>query len=72
MRFFVLSIFAGILVSLFSALRFMLKVPKPGDDRRQMVKALTWRVGLSLMLFVLLWVAYALGWIHPTGFARGE
>ena len=30
-----------------------------------MVKALAWRIGLSVGLFVLLIVAYSLGWIDP-------
>jgi hypothetical protein len=29
------------------------------------VKALTWRIGLSLSLFILLFVAFSLGLIHP-------
>jgi hypothetical protein len=26
---------------------------------------LTWRIGLSLLLFVLLWGAQSMGWIQP-------
>jgi hypothetical protein len=37
-----------------------------GDSDR-VVKALTWRIGLSLLLFFLLFVAFALGWIKPHG-----
>ncbi len=33
----------------------------------QVVKALTWRIILSLVLFILLFVAFAMGWIHPHG-----
>ncbi len=29
------------------------------------VKALTWRIGLSVSLFILLFVAFRLGWIQP-------
>jgi hypothetical protein len=32
-----------------------------------MVKALTWRIGLSVGLFVLLMLAYYQGWISPHG-----
>jgi len=35
-----------------------------GDSRR-MAKALAWRVGLSVTLFLLLVVGYALGLIQP-------
>ena len=29
------------------------------------VNRLTWRIGLSLVLFLLLWGAYQMGWIEP-------
>lgn len=31
----------------------------------RVIKALTWRIGLSLFVFLLLMIAYALGWITP-------
>lgn len=34
-------------------------------DPLHMVKALTWRIGLSVLLFAFLFLAYELGWIHP-------
>lgn len=34
----------------------------------KLAKALTWRISLSLGLFVLLFIAYLMGWIHPHGF----
>jgi len=37
-----------------------------------MMRALAWRVGLSVALFVGLLVAYKLGWIHPTGLPLGS
>lgn len=32
---------------------------------RSMVKALTWRISLSLILFILLIISYLMGWITP-------
>jgi len=32
-----------------------------------MMRALAWRVGLSVLLFVCVLISYKLGWIHPTG-----
>ena len=32
---------------------------------RKMVRALTWRIGLSVALFLLLMIAYYEGWITP-------
>jgi hypothetical protein len=34
-------------------------------DSRKLVRALTWRIGLSLGLFLLLMLAYFEGWITP-------
>ncbi len=51
-----------ILYSLGSALIFLVMDHGEGD---RMVKRLTWRIGLSLVLFLALWAAYQLGWIEP-------
>jgi hypothetical protein len=55
-----------LLVSIFfalgSALYYLMR-DQGGSDR--IVKALTWRIGLSLLLFVLILAAYAMGWITP-------
>jgi len=40
---------------------------KDGDGSKRMVKALTMRIGLSLVLFLLLLFAFWMGWIKPTG-----
>lgn len=32
-----------------------------------MMRALAWRVGLSVALFVCILISYKLGWIQPTG-----
>ena len=52
-----------ILYSLASSLVFLVR-DKGGGDRT--VRRLTWRIGLSIVLFVFLWAAYQLGWIEPT------
>ncbi|MFG6446942.1 DUF2909 domain-containing protein [Roseateles sp. BYS180W] len=52
----------GVLVAFTGAGYFMLK---RGADRGQMARALAWRVGLSIGLFVFILLAYALGWIEP-------
>jgi len=51
-----------ILYSLGSALIFLVKDHGEGD---RTVKRLTWRIGLSLILFLFLWVAHQMGWIKP-------
>lgn len=58
----------GIVVALASAGVFMLrrKEGQPAAPGR-MARALAWRVGLSVTLFLLVLLASQLGWIKPTG-----
>jgi hypothetical protein len=51
----------AILYSLGSALIFLVKDHGEGD---RTVKRLTWRIALSLVLFLLLWGAWKAGWIE--------
>lgn len=63
-RYVVLAFVALILASLFSSLFFLIR--DQGRSKRT-VKALTWRVGLSLGLFLLLLAGYYFGLIKPHG-----
>jgi hypothetical protein len=58
----ILIAFAAILVSLASGLVYLFK---DDHDSRRVLKSLTWRIGLSVALFVLLLLAYAAGWVEP-------
>jgi apolipoprotein N-acyltransferase len=51
-----------IVYSLGSALYYLVKDHGEGD---RTVKRLTWRIGLSLVLFLFLWLANYLGWVEP-------
>lgn len=65
--------FALILLALGIAGLAMLRGDREGEPKRHtMMHALAWRIGLSVLLFVCLLVAYALGWIHPTGLPLGR
>ncbi len=59
-------LFLAILASLGSALVMLIR-RRDGDDSRRMAKALTVRVALSVGLFMLLFVLFALGVISPHG-----
>ena len=66
MKIIIILAFVGILGALAVAGMFMLK----GDSKSKsshMARALAWRVGLSVALFVFLLLSYKLGWIQPTG-----
>ena len=58
----ILLIFLGILVSLGSALVQLVRDDRGTDG---MVRALSWRIGLSVMLFILLLLAWRAGLIAP-------
>jgi Na+-driven multidrug efflux pump len=66
-KFFIVAILAAILLSLGTALFRM--VSRKGSDDPRMVQALTWRIGLSVALFLLLMVAILMGWVTPHGIA---
>ena len=56
--------FVLILASLGSALIFLMR--DKGKSNRT-VKALAFRVGFSITLFILILIAHSQGWIEPTG-----
>lgn len=51
-----------IFFSLGSALYYLVR---DRDNSERIVKALTWRIGLSVVLFIFLFIAFAMGWITP-------
>ena len=59
----------AILASLFSALFFLMKDKGTGT---RTAKALTWRIGLSITLFILLMAGFYFGLITPTGLPTGR
>jgi len=63
--FFVIA-FIIIIFSLGSAL-FHLVNRKEQEHSNKTVKALTFRIGLSLVLFIMMYIAYATGLIKPEG-----
>jgi FtsH-binding integral membrane protein len=63
-RYVILAFVVVILAALFSGLFFMVR--DQGRSTRT-VKALTWRIGLSLALFLLLLAGYYFGLLKPHG-----
>ncbi|MCE3044397.1 MULTISPECIES: twin transmembrane helix small protein [Legionella] len=58
----ILIVMLIILFALGSGLIFLIK--DKGSTNRT-VKALSWRIGLSLALFLFLLLAFSMGWIQP-------
>lgn len=63
--------FLGIVLSLGAAGLFMVRGRQNAQDK-SMVRALTLRIGISVGVFLLLMVLWALGWIEPTGIIPGQ
>jgi hypothetical protein len=59
----VIALLISTLYALGSALFSLLR--RGDGDSERMVKALTWRIGLSLGIFILLMIGYATGLITP-------
>ncbi|AVP57036.1 DUF2909 domain-containing protein [Pulveribacter suum] len=76
MKILVALAFLAILASLASALFFMMRGSRPGDDDRKRSARMAWslalRVGLSVALFLCLLLAWKLGYIQPTGLPVGS
>lgn len=69
MKFLLVSLaFVAIIGALGAALYFMMKEGE-GDKPKtnHMARALAFRVGFSILLFVCILVAWKLGWLQPTG-----
>jgi hypothetical protein len=65
----------AILGALASAGVFMLKRLKDGDPQtadKRMARALAVRVGLSVTIFLLILLAWKMGWISPKGLPTGQ
>jgi Protein of unknown function (DUF2909) len=72
MKYYFIVAFIVIVASLASAGVYLVKDAKKNKDaseasKKRMVWALTWRIGLSVTLFLSIWLFYSLGWIKPTG-----
>jgi hypothetical protein len=73
MSYLVLLAFVAILGSLGTALYFMMRGGEEGKaPRNHMARALAFRVGFSILLFVCVLLAWKLGYIQPTGLPIGK
>jgi hypothetical protein len=75
MKYLVILAFIAIIGSLGAALVFMMRGGQPDDAdapehpprKNHMARALAFRVGFSILLFVVVLISYLMGWIQPTG-----
>lgn len=65
--------FFAVLASLGSALFFMLKDGTDGKRKTSnMARALAFRVGFSILVFICILISWKLGYIQPTGIPAGK
>jgi hypothetical protein len=68
MKYLVILAFLAIIASLGSALFFMMRDGRDGKAKtNNMARALAFRVGFSILLFVCILLAWKFGYIRPTG-----
>lgn len=76
MTYLVALAFIAILASLASALFFMLRGGGENKDAKRkssnMARALAFRIGFSVLLFICILLAWKLGYIQPTGIPAGK
>jgi len=72
MKIVIVAFLVLVLAALGGAGFFMLRRgPKDGGADKRMARTLAVRVGLSVTLFLLILLAWSLGWIHPSGIPVG-
>ena len=73
MTYFIALAFLAILASLGAALFFMMRDGHDGKPKtNRMARALAFRVGFSILVFVCILIGWKLGYIHPTGIPAGK
>ena len=81
MTYLVIVAFVAIIGSLGVALVAMLRgggadrtnnVDNQPPQKNHMARALAFRVGFSILLFVMVLISYKMGWIQPTGLPMGH
>lgn len=73
MKYVVILAFVAIIASLGCALFFMMKSQADEKSRsHKMARALALRVGISILLFICILLAWRFGYIQPGGIAPGQ
>ncbi len=73
MKYLIVFAFVGIIGALTMAGVFMLRSGGAGKTKSgSMMRALAWRVALSVLLFACVLFSWWAGWIHPTGIPLGK
>jgi len=62
----IIILLLAMLASLGMGLFHLLKTPDERDSGDKVVKALTWRIGIWVVLFLFILLSMKMGWIKPS------
>ena len=63
----IIIMFIGMVFVLFQGLFHMLKASRDTPENRgKLVKSLTWRIGIWIILFIFIVLAKEIGWLNPS------
>lgn len=65
-KFVIIVLMLAMIISLGIGLYHLLKTPDERDAGDKVVKALTWRIGIWVVLFGFIFTSIKLGWIEPS------
>ncbi len=62
----IIVLMIAMIISLGLGLYHLLKTPDERDNGDKLVKALTWRIGIWIVLFAFIYLSIRMGWITPS------
>jgi len=62
----IIILFLGMIVSLGIGLFHLLKTPDERDTGDKVVKSLTWRISIWVVLFAFIVISIKMGWLQPS------
>ncbi|RBP53081.1 twin transmembrane helix small protein [Arenicella xantha] len=68
----IIVLLLAMIASLGVGLFHLIKTPNENDKGDQLVKSLTWRIGIWVILFVFILLSLKLGWIKPSNSVNPE
>ena len=65
-KFVIITLVLFMVSALGVGLYYLVKTPELGDNSSNLARALTWRIGLWIVLFGFVLVSMKMGWITPS------
>lgn len=65
-KFVIIMLMIFMVTALATGLFYLLKTPEEGDTGANLARALTWRIGLWVVLFSFVLISIKAGWITPS------